>query len=396
MRFLYGLIFLLSIGISPLSHAENYVRSLPIICSKDSISHPQFDRRFSQYMETWQIPGAAVTIMKNNKILLSCGYGWADVEGRQPVQPDSLFRIGSISKTITALTILQLAQQKKLQLDDKVFAKPITIKNLLQMSSGWYTDRPQDYDPLMGPWSSEMLKQLNYQTPPTCEAAVRMMMDTPLQFIPGQKYSYSNLNYCMLGLIINKIIQQAGSAGYEIYIKRNLLAPIGIYDMQLGESQFENKANNEVKYYYSPDNNVFKDIDRILDGLPYSQTDILKKNYADGGWIASAPDLAKLLQALSNNKILSKEMLAIMLAKPSYAKDSTKYPAMGWDEVGYQNGQRYFLKTGRFTGTQALIIQRSDGTSYTVLFNYKPSDMELSLKQLREILINFSISDTIS
>lgn len=402
--FIFGINFLsTATATTTTTTATIIAHTIPVICKNENGSNSVFNDRFIDFMQKWQLPGAAVAIMQNNKMQLSCGYGWANVEHRQPVQPDSIFRIGSVSKTITAIAILRLIQDHKLKLDDKVFAilsdlKPlgkhnphvanISIRNLLQMSSGWYSDRPQDYDPLFGPWSVTMLKQFNYQIPPDCRTATRFMMSVPLQFKPGSEFSYSNLNYCVLGLVINKLSQQEGADGYEAYIKQSMLEPLNIKSMQLGSTRIENKMPQEVNYYYDGTNKTTaEDVDRILDGLPYSQTELLKKNYADGGWIASAPDLAKLMQALSSNQILHAEIFNLMKQKPAYSKVDSGYPAMGWDEVSKINGHTYWSKTGRFTGTHAFIMQGDNGVSYAVLFNTKPGNWMQFTKELQQLLL---------
>lgn len=390
------LVFLIFLTGTNQIEAETIPSFTPINCNEISKSNIKFNQQFLEFMKTWKIPGASIAVMQDNKMILSCGYGWANLEKRQSMRPDSLFRLGSISKTITAIAILKLVEQKKLTLDDKVFTvltnlkplnklKPnpeiykITIRNLLQMSSGWYTDRPNDDDPMFGPWSNEMLNQLNYQTPPSCETAARMMMNIPLQFSPGTKFSYSNLNYCLLGLVINNQIKQNGSAAYELFIKQTLLSPLDIEDMRLGSTKIENSAPKEVKYYA-------EDNKGALDGLPYSTTDILKKNYADGGWIASSRDLVKILQALYDDQILNPKTKMIMTKQPRYSHKKSGYPAMGWDEINFVNGKRYISKIGSFTGTKTFILQSDDGVSYAVLFNIKPPHGDQFIKQLRKML----------
>jgi N-acyl-D-amino-acid deacylase len=383
--------------------------TLPVTCTPNSNVNRFFDQRFIHFLTLWHIPGGSVAIMQNNKLVFSCAYGFADLETKQPVTPQALFRIGSVSKTITALEILQLAQENKLHLDDKVFAllddltplhhEPpnpqiykITIRNLLQMSSGWYTDRIQDPDPLFGPWSQKMLTQLNGQTPPDCLTAARMMMTIPLQFTPGKHYSYSNLNYCLLGLIINKVTRQPNAVGYESYIQQNLLAPNGITTMRLGSTMLKNRLPNEVKYYYpSAQEPIIHQSMRLADGLPYGVTEILLKNYADGGWIASAVDLVKLLQAFHYHRILNTNMVAIMTAKPLFSKKQVGYSAMGWDKVALQSGRKVFTKTGSFTGTQAFIMHNTHGISYAALFNTKPSDRKQFIAELKLLLATLKV-----
>lgn len=380
-----------------------------------------FDQRFISLMKRWRIPGASVTIIRNGQIILAHGYGWSDAQSRQPVSPNSLFRIGSVSKAVTAVTVLKLVQEGKVRLDDKAFMLlndlsplnnrhnpaiyQITIRNLLQMASGWETST---IDPMFGPWSMPMLNQLNdynNQLPPSCETAARLMMGIPLRYRPGTQYSYSNINYCLLGLITNKASGNPyGWQTYQNFVQQTILAPIGIYDMHIGDTLPQNRALNEVKYYTypgftSPDEEASPDLVSELariDGLPYSNSQILKKNYADGGWLASSMDLAKFLQGISNHQILSSSMLNLMLGKPTYSSytrsrrnknNNTNYFAMGCS-VKRINNQLYWYKTGSFTGTYALIMQGPNNTSYAAVFNIKPSQRINFLAQLQRILIS--------
>lgn len=397
-------VFLLTTSIA--SNAEIFSYQTPI----SGTSTPSaFDKRFVTFMRHWRVPGASVAIMRNDQLVFAHGYGWANAETRQPVTPDSLFRVGSVSKAITAITILKLVEEGRLKLDDKAFLllsdlRPlnnrhnpgiyqITVRNLLQMASGWQTNA---IDPMFGPWSVHMLTQLgdyNHEVPPDCETAARLMMGMPLHSKPGTQFSYSNINYCLLGLLTNKATNVPYSyQNYEAYVQQNILAPLGIIDMHIGDTLFQNRAPNEVKYYTypgftSPDSSDLMTTLAKVDGLPYSNSQILKKNFADGGWVASATDLAKLLQALGNRRIISSRLINVMTSKPTYKTHSKEnYFAMGWSIKRINNGF-YWVKTGSFTGTYAVVIQGQNNTSYVALFNIKPSPRTTFLAQLQRILI---------
>lgn len=373
------------------------------------ISSANFDQQYVRFLRRWQIPGSAVAIIQNDNLILSRGYGWADIENRRAVTPDSVFRIASVSKAITAVAIMKLVQEGKLNLDSKVYhilneVQPlatsttrtsdriytITVRNLLEMSSGWVTDR--GIDPMLGDWSSRMLKQLDNKIPPDCQTAARMMMTIPMQYAPGTQYSYSNFNYCMLGLIINKVTGFPGSSGYEAYMKQQLLTPYGITSMRIGDNTPGKQPSNEVRYYFfEPESKSNPNLGRINDGLPYGHTHLLHKNFSDGGWVASAPDLARFLQALGKRKILTPDMIRVMSAKPSFQANRDSYFAKGWS-VKQLKGHRFMLKTGSFTGTQALVMLEDNGTAYVALFNAKPSNRKVFLLQLQNMLIAYSHS----
>ena len=122
-----------------------------------------FEGLIPELLEKWEVPGESVAIAKDGRLLLARGYGLADVAEIDPVKPDSLFRIASISKPITAVAILQLVEEGVLELEDKVFEilgefqppegatkdprlEEITVLHLLQHTGGW--DRDQSYDPM--------------------------------------------------------------------------------------------------------------------------------------------------------------------------------------------------------------------------------------------------------
>ncbi|HXO20807.1 MAG TPA: serine hydrolase domain-containing protein [Thermoanaerobaculia bacterium] len=177
-----------------------------------------FDRIVPSLMAKWGVPGAAVAVVQEGRLILARGYGWADREARQPVQPDSLFRIASLSKSLTSAAILQLVEEGKLRLDDKAFdllkdlrpragarvnpqLRQITLRNLLQHSGGW--DSGKSFDPMFR--SREIAGAMGVPTPAGPEAIVRYMLDQPLQFTPGTAYAYSNFGYCVLGRVIEKV-----------------------------------------------------------------------------------------------------------------------------------------------------------------------------------------------
>lgn len=396
---------LVMIGMSSAFAAAN---NFPMTGMTTNKIAPSIDQRIISLMKRWGMPGGAIVIMRDDQILHARGYGWADKAYRQPVYPNSLFRIGSVSKAITAVAVLKLIQDQRVGLDDKVFSilndlhplgdhtasgvYSISVRNLLQMSPGWYSTA---IDPMFGPWSSTMLSYLNNDIPPDCVMATRMMMGLRLHYQPGTRYSYSNLGYCMLGLIVTKATNvNYGYMGYENYVKQNILEPLGIMDMQIGDTLSYNRAKHEVKYYPYPTgsksdpyvNNVPESLAN-LSGLPYGDAQILHKNAADGGWIASALDLARFLQALSSFKILNPDMVKIMLSRPSFEHSPDKYWSMGW-VVERRGNHSYFSKHGSFTGTQAMIFQSDDGTSYAAIFNAKPTQRPKFLAELVQILIS--------
>ncbi len=358
-------------------------------------------------MKRWNLPGAALVVMKNGKITTTRGYGWADVQNRIPVQPNSMFRIASLSKTFAAVTVLKLVQEGRLNLNDKVFVilsdlQPlpgrninpqiyqISVQNLLQMSSGWFRPGAGHFDPLFGPWPRSFEDSLNPELPASCQTTVRYMMSQPLKYKPGTTYVYSNLDYCLLGLVVDKVTGAPyGYKGYENFVKSHILAPLGITDMMIGSTQQKYRLPNEVTYYRAPGSSAQELASSFY--LPYSPMEILRKNFANGGWVASAIDLATFIQALKHQQILNSQYLKIMQTKPAFApKNKMTYYTMG-GIIANGPGQTDWIQTGSFTGTNSYILSKPDDTTIAVIFNSRPSTysfLSRTRPELKRLLSN--------
>jgi CubicO group peptidase (beta-lactamase class C family) len=373
-----------------------------------------FENQFINLLRQWQIPGGTVAIVKNDRVVYAKGFGWANKETRTPAEPDSLFRIASVSKLFTAVTVLKLAQEGKLNLEDPVFSilndlppmdgrainpriYEIKVKNLLQMSSGWFSPGGH-WDPMFGPWSKQMVDRLQGQVPASCESTVRVMMTMPLRSKPGSNFVYSNLDYCLLGLVINKASGHPyGYQGYEDHVTQQVLAPVGINNMFIGDTLPTARMPNEATYYSDSAPNSE---DEFLNYLPYSEQQILKKNFSDGGWVATSTDLARFMYALSHGQILNQTYLQIMQSKPDYLSHSDKgdYFSMGMKVYNLGSGQTYWIQTGSFTGTNAMVVNRPDGTTIAVTFNNRPGGYSFFTRfrpELRAMLMSSQLTRAI-
>ena len=382
--------------------------NFPITGFANDVGIQAFEPQFVAFMKKWHVPGASLVVMKNGQIVVEKGYGWSDKEAGNPVEKNAIFRIASVSKTLTAVTILKLIQEGKLSLHDRVFAilndlQPlngkrvnpqiyaITIQNLLQMSSGWFNGNAGHFDPLFGPWPKKMANVLNPELPASCETTARFMMSQPLRHQPGTHYAYSNFDYCLLGLIINKVSgSDYGYSGYERYVRKKTLSPLGISDMQIGSTQLKYRLPGEVRYYQDPSNRNFQELANSY-YLPYSKTELLRKNFANGGWLGTPQDLATFIQALHHGQILNNQLLDVMRQKPMFVpKNKQSYYTMGG--IVYNVGeQRYWIQTGSFTGTNAMIVTKPNGTTIAIIFNYRPEAYAFLTRfrpELRKLMIN--------
>ena len=354
-----------------------------------------FDREMESFMTARNIPGGALAVVKDEKLVYTRGYGWADREKKLPATPVSLFRIASLSKPITATVIMQLVQQAKLSLDDKVLdfisVKPllgagrkmddrwkrITLRQCLQHTGGW--DRDASFDPMFRP--VEFARSLGKPAPASPEDVIRNMLGMPLDFDPGTRYAYSNFGYCLLGRVIEKVT----GTSYEQHVKQSLLRPLGITRMRIGATLEGKEAAGEVRYYMpEPVRTVASVFDQAPGKVasPYGGFH-LEAMDSHGGWIASAVDLVRLSAALddaggkfpltpSSSKAVAEPPPA-PVARDKAGKLKDSYYGLGWQVRPIQGraGKANLWHTGSLPGTRTLWVRRWDGYSWAVLFNQR-------------------------
>ena len=351
-----------------------------------------FDELMEGFVRDNEIPGAALAVAKDGRLVYARGFGHADIEQQHPVQPESLFRIASISKPFTAVATLQLVEQGKLRLNDSVFGllphKPhlatgdtvdprlgqVTIAHLLRHQGGW--NRKESIDPLFH--SIEIASVLDKSPPATQDDVIRFMMGWPLDFDPGERYAYSNLGYCLLG----RVIEQVSGRRYGDYMVNDFLKPLGIESMRLARTLPSARAENEVKYYPQGERvgiavtgeNIGAKVSRPYGAWSIESFDSL------GGWIASAPDLVRFGSAVDGYEqsgILKEKTIATMLKRPAKGHfgndkegkpDATHY-GCGWSVRPVKNGKTNRWHTGGLSGTSTILVLRHDGLCWSVLFN---------------------------
>ncbi|MFO0949373.1 MAG: serine hydrolase domain-containing protein [Planctomycetota bacterium] len=346
-----------------------------------------FDQMMIRFLEEHQVPGAAVAITRKGKLVYARGFGIADRERGTAVQPNSLFRIASISKPITAVAVLQLIHQGKLAFDDKIFScleleksidgtlasdsrlKQVTIRQLLEHRGGW--DRDVSFDPMFRP---VLIAETLGRKPPAGPAdIIEYMLSQRLDFSPGARYAYSNFGYCLLG----RAIEKRTGIPYGEYVLKNVLSPLGIRDMRLGSTL--ETAPGEVHYYDEKDR-----MGKAVVGphfgeqvpLPYGAW-YLEAMDSHGGWIASAVDLVRFAAAFDDPEhcpILNDAMITEMYKNPEMAGDTAEtkptFYACGWSvrPIG-EDGKYNAWHNGALAGTSTILVRRHDGLNWAVLFN---------------------------
>ncbi len=357
-----------------------------------------FDAIIPALMQKWQIPGGAVGVVKDGRLVLARGYGWADQEASLVVQPDSLFRIASLTKAITAAAILKLVEQGRLDLDEKAFPmlidlqppagatvdsrlSNITIRELLQHSGGW--NRDTTFDPMF--ISTQAAQAVGAPAPASAQTVIRYMLGQPLQFDPGTQYNYSNFGYAVLGRVIEKVTGQS----YDEYVRTQVLAPSGVSCMRLAQTQLKDRVEGEVHYYdypgSAPAQSVFPS---VAQPVPYPYGGFyIEAMDSHGGWLASIIDLLPFITSVDGSgvrpSILRPETIRLMVSRPTIPlwAGSPLYYACGWlvRPVGQDAN---WWHDGSLPGTTSFMVRAHNGLAWVALFNSRPSDSAIFTNEL--------------
>ena len=366
-----------------------------------------FDKAMEDFMKEYGIPGGALAVVKDRRLVYARGYGWADRDQKFAATPESLFRIASVSKPVTAVAVIKLAEQKKLDLDARVFEllaldvhlsqgatlderwRRITLRQLLHHTGGWDPAKHGGDSMLITKeWLAKKFPEFPMGSP---WPIIRHQLAQPLDFDPGTRYAYSGFGYCLLGRVIEKVTGQS----YETFVQQTVLAPAGIKRMRLGRRV--ERVEGEVRYYNKGD-------ERAPSAINFDALD------SAGGWIASAVDLGRFAAALDDpqrNTLLKRASFAVMYAPPSPPVPRNDglvddaYYGCGWcvRPVG-KNGMANYWHYGDLPGSNTFLVRRANGISMAVLFNLRPepkaladTDFDSTLRQAAETVTDWPMED---
>jgi CubicO group peptidase (beta-lactamase class C family) len=385
-RSLLSLIFLAAVTVSAETPSTGTV--IPGMVSYDKLASTLFTK--------YEIAGGALAVARNGRLVFARGYGYANKATGELVQPDSGFRIASLSKPITSAAILLLVQRGELSLDQRVFdilsyeplpgetvdprLATITIRNLLEHSGGW--NRDTTFDPMFM-MSLPIAVATGTPAPATIGSIIRYMMGKPLQFDPGSDYNYSNYGYALLGRVIETITGQP----YEKFVREQILSSSGAACMHIGHSLQSQSLPKEVKYYdFAPWFVPSIYGTGTLVARPDGGFD-LEVMDSHGGWVASTIDYLRFVLSVDGRNdaadILDPATIKVMTARPTipvWSKSPSWY-AKGWG-VGLSHGDANWSHAGGLPGTSTLVVRNYAGVTWAAFFNSQPADAEGFLQEL--------------
>lgn len=307
------------------------------------------DDFIQEEMKRRQIPGLSLAVLRKGKVLKAKGYGFADLEWKIPATAQTVYQLASITKCFTATAVLQLVEDERLALQDKITARlpdlpkawsDITVWHLLTHTSGIksYTqlgaiaDNPhRDFD------KREM---------------IALVADLPLEFRPGERYDYSNTGYFLLGLLIERVSRQS----YGAFLDQRIFKPAKMADTRINSFSdlIPRRATGYVLRNGVIGNGVF-----VNPSQPF----------AAGALVTSVADLAKWDAALYTEGILKQSTLEQMWRPAKLGNGTWSNYGLGWG-TGEWQGRRYVQHNGGIIGFSTHLRRGlDDGLTIIVLAN---------------------------
>jgi CubicO group peptidase (beta-lactamase class C family) len=313
-------------------------------------------------------PGASVLVVRRGKVVYERAFGMANLEDKIAATTATNYRLASVTKQFTAMSVMILAERKKLSYDAKLtdffpgfpaYGSHITIRHLLTHTSGL-----ADYEDLMPADTTVPLRDRQVLE------LLKTQHDTT--FPPGSRFSYSNSGYSLLALIV----ERASGVSFATFLRENIFAPLGMTNTvayEQGISTVKDRA-----YGYATDAGRFRRHDQSL------TSSVL----GDGGIYSSVEDLRKWDRALYTGKLVSRDSLARaftpQVANSDHAGASYGF---GWYVEPYR-GRRALWHTGTTVGFRNAILRFPDERSAViVLINRDNADAHALANKLADLFL---------
>jgi D-alanyl-D-alanine carboxypeptidase len=319
-------------------------------------------------------PGAAVIAVKDGRVVFRKGYGVANMELNVPIGPEMVFRLASITKQFTAAAVMMLVEQRKLSLQDDITkffpdyptgGKRITVENLLTHTSGI-----RDY--LEKLWPQRMREDFRP------ERLIDLFKNDGLEFEPGTRDSYSNSNYVLLGVIIEKL----SGKEYGRFIEENIFKPLGMKHSYYERVQ---EIIPDRVYGYARAGGGF--VDAAYVSMP--------QLYAAGGLCSSVDDLALWDAASYSDKLLKRTSWERLFTPYKLANGEASAYASGW-AISQFEGQTIASHTGGIPGFTTYVLRMPrDHVYVAILSNDRTAEVqpEYVAKRLAAIAIGKPITE---
>jgi CubicO group peptidase (beta-lactamase class C family) len=311
------------------------------------------DRYLRAEMQRQHIPGLALAVMKNGKPLYVKGYGVATLEHPVAVTPNTVFQLGSVGKQFTAVAVMLLADEHKLNLDDPV------SKYLPEVPAGWnkVTLRLMlNHQAGIAQYTTPQRQLLDLSHDYSDAELIQLAISQPLDFEPGSDVSYSDVGYVLLGFVINRV---AGEF-YGDFLQRRIFGPLGMkHTRVISDADI---VPGRASGYELRDDGSLRNQTPVSPAL---------NRTADGSLYSTVLDLMKWDRALDGDTVLPQAELERMWSVDAHRNGQAAlyHYGYGW-ENNHIDGQRVVEYDGNWQGFQAVMSRYSDeGLTVILLTN---------------------------
>ncbi|MEP5611664.1 MAG: serine hydrolase domain-containing protein [Cyclobacteriaceae bacterium] len=322
-------------------------------------------------LETY--PGLSVAVGYGDEIVWKSGFGYADILNETTVTPSHQFRYYSLSKSITGIALIKLIESEKLDIERPITDyltdlppayKDVKVKYLINHTAG-----VRHYNG--GEWM-----KISQQNCVDASEALNTFIESDLESVPGEKYSYSSFGY----VILSRLIEVLSGQSYNAYVKQSILDPLGIESIHPDQSEL---LNTEVTHYSKWNASKVKGKEAALVNNSCK--------FGGGGFVGTAEAIVKLHLGIANGLLFSDELLKLYYSGiPTSLREETGY-AFGIGDGESSAGGRYHGHTGSALGASAvlLVYEKSETLPkplvLAILGNIKDAEMNAQAGKVAEL-----------
>jgi serine beta-lactamase-like protein LACTB, mitochondrial len=333
----------------------------------------EIESAVSKFMASTHVPGLSIAVVENGNVEWTTGFGFADLENNVPATEHTLFRLASISKSLTATGAMELVEQRKLDLDAPVQkycpafpqkSAPITTRLVMGHLAGirHYKSESQD-DPEVG-------NTRHFDDP--IQAGLDFFKNDLLLSQPGKQFHYSTQGYTVVGCVM----EGASGSKYTDYMMQSVLQPAGMEHTRV-DDRFA-IIPYRTRFYQKTKSGTVEN------------ADFLDSSYKipGGGWLSSAEDMGRFEVAILSRKLINASTTEVMWTplKPDEGKPNGY--ALGWGTLT-ENGVRYVTHSGGQQGTSTdFVLAPEQGAGVVVLTNLEDIPASDLAKEILHILLN--------
>ncbi len=296
-------------------------------------------------------PGAGVLVIQDGRIVLKKGYGLANLESGSPIEPNTAFLLGSVSKQFTAMAIMILAERGRLSYEDPVarffpgfppYGDKITVRHLLNHTSGL-----QDYEELFvktgkisADWPRSIKGPPDKYEPSAADALRLLEQQRELRFQPGARWEYSNSGYMVLG----QIVEKASGQRYRDFLRDTIFRPLDMTETAVYDETKPKIPNRAASYR--------------LDGSKFANIDYTPLNgiYGEDNVVSTLNDMYKWDQALYTDTLVRQSTLAQAFTPGRLNDNAATDYGFGWS-IGDRLGLHYVEHGGGWLGFRTFVLR---------------------------------------